>query len=234
MSRQNDIWQRKPAGLVLGLDFSGGRVTSPTGHTGTLTNGASISGRTLVLDGVNDVLAFADSPDFTGSGTMTFSGWFNPSSPGLAIREFFGKYLGATNQRSYTGYADYPANRYVFAWSKDGADVYRYDFAATIPTSGWAHFTFVLNTGAGVGARVALYINGVSVSVSAIFNDGNLPPFDSTAELLIGAQGTSVLPVLPWSGSLAEFRIYNRALTAPEIAQLYHAGAARIALGGTP
>lgn len=215
--------------LALNASFNRGDATARdiNGVNGTLSNGAAVTAgnRYVTLDGTNDVVAWPDSAALTMSGTMSVSLWFQPSTPGSVIRELFGKYNGTGNQRSYTGYIDYSTtpNAYVFAWSSNGANACVYRFNTSAP-AGWNHVVFVLNVTASAGARVACYINGTALSVSSVVADSTAAPYDSTAELLIGAQGTSAAPVLPWKGDIDDFRLYTRALSAAEVAAIYSSG----------
>lgn len=86
--------------------------------------------------------------------------------------------------------------------------------AATIPSSGWS---FVAFTGDG-NHNYQLAVNGQVTAVSHTFGTpdaGNFPVID------IGREYNYSYGTYYWTGTIDDVRIYNRALSATEIAQLY-------------
>lgn len=239
MSRQNDIWQRKPAGLVLGLDFSGERVTSPTGHSGTLQGGASISGRTLLLDGSGDYLSFADASEFSftdGAGTdrpFSICAWvyMNDATNFRAVSK-----ATATSGAAEWFFGTNPSDAMAFAVYSGGSttnNLSRNSNAAITGLQGqWAHLAGSYD-GGEIVSGLLLYVNGVLVASTGSTTGTYAGMSDTSAALHIGALFQASSPSYA-NGSIADFRLYNRVLAPTEIAQIYHAGAARIALGGTP
>jgi hypothetical protein len=237
VSRRNDIWQRKPAGLVLGLDFSGQRVTTPAGQTGTLAGNAAVAAGTryLALDGVGDYLTFPDETglSFTSGGgvdlpaSMVMWVWLDAA---VTARRFLiikgAEYLleiGAATD-TYKGIS-------LACWKSDfSAGIVGHMNALTGISSGqWLHVGATYS-GSKTSAGISLYLAGVSQAVTS-GSFGVYAGMTNTANGLqiCGSGGGNV-----WAGKIADLRMYNRALTQPEIAQIYHAGAARIAQGGTP
>jgi hypothetical protein len=72
------------------------------------------------------------------------------------------------------------------------------------------------------GTTKMLYVDGV-FSTSGT---GNIPAIDSN-QLFIGRSATMLIP---FSGSIAQVQIYNRALTQAEVTQNYNALKSRFAL----
>lgn len=235
MSRINDIWQRKPAGLVLGLDFSGERLTSPTGHTATAANGAAVSAGTryISLDGVNDYFSVADAPEFSftsGGGVdlpFSFSAWVYLAAH-TAIQYLCIKgpeyqitlgHSGATNKGLTI--LLYKSDYSAYIGRRQGANT-------GIPTGAWFHVAATYS-GSKTTSGILLFVGGLNVAGTAL-----------TSGVYPGVSNTAANVDFGWIGvtqdasRFADIRLYNRALAAEEIAQIYNAGAARIALGGTP
>lgn len=235
MSRNNDIWLRKPAGLVLGLDFSGGRIDSPTGHSGTLGGNATVAAGTryLALDGVGDRLDFADAPEFSftsGGGVdlpFSFSAWV---------------YLAA---HSALHYLCIKGSEYQIILGHPGAAskgltiiLYKPDYSAYIGrrqgantgilTGAWFHVATTYS-GSKTAAGIQIFVAGSNVAGTAV-GSGVYP----------GVSNTTAGVTFGWVGfaqdasRFADIRLYNRVLASGEISQIYNAGAARIAQGGTP
>ena len=238
MSRINDIWLRKPAGLVLGLDFSGGRTSSSNGITTTLAGNASVVGgnRFLTLDGSGDWLTTADDPLLDVGSAFSVSFWVQPSTPGTgASRVPVARYATAGNKRSWLvsfRYADTP-QRVLLACGSGTGTTSIYYFNQTLPTSGWHHYAAVYDDAGGTANRWKLYYDAAAVSYSGASGDGTGTPFATDIGVRIGNDNDGTAATA-WKGDIANVLVLNRALTQPEIAQIYNAGAARIALGGTP
>ena len=81
---------------------------------------------------------------------------------------------------------------------------------------------------------VAIYIDGVSQTLtSRDYGPTYSGMVNQSNALTIGSASNSA-DSSPFAGTIYKVLLYNRSLAAAEIAQLYNAGAARIALGGTP
>ena len=68
------------------------------------------------------------------------------------------------------------------------------------------------------GAELIIYVNGVEVN-SLAYTSGI---FSNESALEIGRYGQSANTAQEYSGSIAQPRIYNRALTAEEVARNYN------------
>ena len=229
MSRINDIWQRKPAGMVLGLDFSGERITSPTGHSGTLVGNATVAAGTryLELDGTGDYLEIADAPEFSfdGSGVdkpFSLSVWVSFDAIGSSYRNLLAK--GSAKEWEFRPVNGSGAGIFVLFSGGAGSVYIARTWVDTPATGTWIHYAAVYSGGETVGS-LAVYKNTVRVDAFNVSAGSYVGMSDTTATVRIGES---------IDGRIAGARIYNRVLAVEEIAQIYNAGAARIALGGTP
>jgi hypothetical protein len=97
--------------------------------------------------------------------------------------------------------------------------------AGTIATSTWTHAAFTYD-----GSFMRLYKNGVQVAFSAqTINPGTPASFNS----YIGSMGNANGTVFTFNGKMDDVRVYNRALSATEIAQLAAQGSANVAHSNT-
>jgi hypothetical protein len=91
-------------------------------------------------------------------------------------------------------------------------------FGFTMPTNQWVHVAVTFN-----GTTATMYTNGTPIGTSG-FSFGS----DTASTLTIGA--CEVNGGNPWNGSIDEVRLYNRALTAEEVAALAAGGGVGTAL----
>lgn len=213
-------------GLVLWLkSFSSSTATdsSGNGNDGTIFGSPSIvsgpnGGQAVTFDGSVYIECGADSSiadvQNQGGGGMTISCWVNPVSAAPII----GK-----NGNSFGWLRWDLENSGRIGFSKDGSD----DLFARSQINSWTadvwQFLAVTWDGSGTAANVIHYRDGL-VKTHDLNDDGADFKSDAALNLLIGRyQGTPSGSF--FSGILADFRIYNRALTSTEIATLYANGA---------
>ncbi len=203
---------------LLYYDFNGSGTTVPnlasTPPAGTATAtlmGAMTQGPSNLCDGAltgsggsstNDYLNTGWAPSLSGSWTISFR-TSNINST-AALYYIFGD-AGSGSWRCFTnGVAG--ANNWILRGPV--ADITITGGAVAAPTMN----TFVMDATAG---QLRAYLNGNLVSTVT----QAAPTINGTGPFKVGAYGSNI--GLPLTGFLDEFRLYNRALTANEIASLY-------------
>ncbi len=213
-------------GLVGHWTFDGKDTTNTTvtdlsgqGNTGTFTNftratnaTAGKLGQGMNFDGTNDYVNVPGVPLPTGD--FTYSLWTNldsntdeilaMASDGTGGNEFF-IWVSSTN-------------KLVVAVD----NVTLSDSTASVPTGTWTYITVVRS-----GSSVTYYLNGVADSSRSGAGTLNF----GSCQLLLGADNDTsgcVASLGNWlDGRLDDVRIYNRALSANEVKQLYNLGSAK-------
>ena len=203
------------AGLVAAYNFNEGSGTSAAdssgnGHTSTLANGPTWTtgkyGDALSFDGADDYVNVPDaaSLDLT---SWTISAWIYPTSlPFVTWKTILCKGGDCTNYYLQTygteleGGFESPAGN----WRRFRTT------GATLQLNTWYHVAFTFDDAANTGK---VYISGVerfSKTETAV-------PVTTATPLRIGTDNWDE----NWSGLLDDLRIYNRALSAQEIQDLY-------------
>ena len=198
---------------TVSLDFGGTTWAdlSTNGNTGTLTNGptySSANGGSLVFDGSNDYVTTSLVTSL--SNNVTISSWFrtfNASQAGQMV--------------IYNG-SDANGNGYGFAVNNEsttnGEILLLYGAIAWINTGFFAASNVIYNATMVIESDNSnkLYINGNLVH-SGISRNINTP----TNHTEIGRNDYPAARY--FNGNIAQTQIYNRALSAAEIAQNYNA-----------
>jgi len=201
-------WQ----GLVAYYPFNGNaNDESGNGKNGTV-NGATLTtdrfdraSAAYSFDGVSGTIVIPDASGFRQN-TLTLSGWVEASelSPGGRIRsDLIGK--GASYQ--WVSQLEQSGKIRTAVFTSSGEQTF--DSNLAINTNRWYQFTRVWD-----GVTGAVYINGVydnSIATSGSLVNGSDP-------VVIGAR---LLNGNYFHGKLDDIRIYNRALSTNEVAQLY-------------
>jgi hypothetical protein len=203
-------------GLILHVDAAVSRSYSGTGLTvnglvggigGTLVNGVGF-GTTdngyFIFDGSNDYINFGNSSTLQQS-TGSLSAWTKASSPG-------------------SGYRGIIAKQGAYGLFYTDSVLVAYDWAADTPRSTginiadntWKNVVLTYQSGVSNGTRI--YINGVSVLTATITIQSQV------ANLFGGAEANANQFA---SCQISSFNMYNRALTAQEVLQNYHAAKGR-------
>jgi len=202
------------------LDEGSGVTTadsSGSGHAGSLVNGAGWtdgrSGRGLSFDGVDDYVSVPHAPALDAF-PLSVVAWFKTSTA-VGLKGLVNKYAAG----SFNGFEVFVENGDLCAWLFRSNSNYIWDGSGcTLRTSGynddhWHQVVFVADAAAG-----RLYVDGVQTAsqpwtgpagASSTLQDVRLGDYP-------GATGGAYLP-----GLVDEVRIYDRALTAPEVWQLY-------------
>jgi hypothetical protein len=196
---------------------------STNGNSGTLTNGPTwTSGQIKTgvdFDGTNDYITVADPAsgvlDAVGDRYYTLSGWFNRDTA-TTTDTILAKSNGPADTMGYLVYLDATTDKLVFSTRSTLGDN-SFQSISTFTAAGWHHFAVVFNIPRTGGNFGQIYIDG------SIQNDNNGAggyggSIDSTRAFVIGAESDAGNP---FDGKLDEIRLYNRALSADEVGQLY-------------
>ncbi len=178
------------------------------GNNGTLYNGAiyNISGRygsTSSFDGVDDRLDIPHSSSLVTSSALTVEFWFRARAGAGAV---MGVRSPAASQGWQIGYNDSGGNSIYYigtgAWTS---------ITLTAPSAGvWHHLAQTWN-----GSQFSLYIDGANQSQVA--KTGTIST-DSAITYIGNSNAASF-----FNGSIDEFRLWNRSLSATEVNESYKA-----------
>lgn len=187
-------------------------VGGSTSLTGTPSWVTGQVGSALDFDGIDDTANVAYDAAFTSSTMLTYSFWAKPDlNDGYGI-------LGSLNGENSSSYGRISIDNagvqagtpQVFILRNIGGATTTRTVTFTYPVSTWFHYVYTYD---GVSERV--YING---SLSGEW--AQTGTFASNTEFgLVLGRGHTVAQY--YDGALDEVRMYNRALSATEAAQLY-------------
>ena len=204
--------QGGPAGLVgaWGFDEASGPQAadaSGRGNHGTISGATRAAagrfGGALGFDGTNDWVTVPDQASLDLTTGMTLEAWVNPAALGGAWRTALLKENGGT--LAYALYA-HDGARGPAGHVNPGADT-GVGAASALPVNAWSHVAVTYDA-----TTMRVYVNGAQVATRAV--SGALQ--NGSGPLRIG--GNAVWGGEFFSGSLDEVRVYNRALTAAEVA----------------
>ena len=200
-------WKLDEASGLTAADSSG------QGNDGTLTNMAGnewtagqINGA-LAFDGTNDYVNLGNDGSLQLTGDMTITVWAKLATGNA------GNYYGIAGKLRDAPYAGFALTRhstnYFYFWIADGTTIESIASNATYTDTNWHHIAGVRRSGTNY-----LYIDGVeqtATNTRAIRDSGDFA--------FIGRQYSSYNGRY-FKGIIDDVRIYNRALSTEEIAQL--------------
>lgn len=200
-------------GLVAHYPFNGNaNDESGNGNHGTVNGAALTSDRfgnvdsAYIFDGVDDIILIDDDPSLEPSTALTVSAWVK-STGNWSDDNYISKdaKIGSVSN-GYLLRSGEPENELNFYAGGKGTK-------SGVPVDVWVHVAGVYVA----GIRVTIYIDGdqmaektVGIPSSITYGTGKLGiggPYDSSS--------------LFFNGTVDDIRIYNRALTASEIQELY-------------
>ncbi len=201
-------------GLVAAYGFeegSGSKLidTSGNANNGTLQNGPTWVtngkfGKALQFDGANDRVSIPDSNSLDLTTGMTVEAWVYPTSSlsgwdAIVIKEYSSGLI-------YSLFANGDGNIPQTLIASNNTP-YKAAGGTALPLNKWTHVASTFD-----GSNIRLYLNGTQAKATA-FN-GSIQK--SNLGLFLG--GSSFLSNEGFPGMIDEVRIYNRALSASEIA----------------
>ncbi|MGK2848659.1 MAG: phage head spike fiber domain-containing protein [Minisyncoccota bacterium] len=206
-------------GLVGLWSFNGPDVSGTTafdrsgqGNNGTLTNGPKVTqgkvGQALKFDGTDDYVNTGSTFSSLTS-TFTISTWVNPGASQTTYAEIFGNHTGYRGLVLQQNVAN--TNQYYFAYGDGSA--WRYSSNFTLTANRWQHIVAIKDA-----SSTTVYVNGVVVATGS--SATSVAPSPDSLRF-----GRGYVPQSRcWKGSMDEFRIYNRVLSAGEVQALYNLG----------
>jgi hypothetical protein len=204
-----------PAGLVAYYPGNGNAQDAAGGNHGTLVNGTAFTtgviGQAFSFDGVDDQVEIPHTAANSPSNAVTVSAWIRPLayednkhcvSKGSHVNYF---------SRSYSLQGPWADGKWRATLSVPGGEVVVAS-AANAVLAGWSHVLMTYD-----GTSVKLYVNGElagSQSTNGLITQTSEP-------LFLGSHKFYAASDYWFNGAVDEVQIYNRALSAAEVAQLY-------------
>src|SRR3989344_1530141 len=194
---------------------------SGSGNNGTLTNGPVPTigkiGQALKFDGVDDYVDVPHNSTLEITGSVTISAWINYLTNTVDSNETF-----VSKGECYNTICPYEldvqrSSRFIRFTHNDGSA--GQDALATpndvVSPGVWQHIVAVRDSGA---VTRSIYVNGLLQVGPTAYTKA---PTASGDAFRIGDMDPAAQP---FSGQIDDVRIYNRALTADEVYQLYNSG----------
>lgn len=233
--------ESKDEGLVLWLKFDGNlEDSSPKGYhaqsfCSPLIFKEGVKGQSLYLDGWDDYILIPDKPEFSiinNPNGMTISFWISPANSSFPKQNKYGyiRFLGKGDTRQYewcfTIYnASNPENRpyriCIYHHNATGGFGKGAYMQEPYKNNEWIFIVGVIRLvrdNVSLDVSLSIYKNGVWKGNSSDY-PGRIIPEDTSSPLCIGRR-KDVDEF--FCGRIDDFRIYNRALTASEIMDLYN------------
>jgi hypothetical protein len=218
-------------GLVLSLDAADRNSYSGSGTnwfslaavpplSSSLQNTPTFStdnGGIFSFNGTNQYADYGNIFSFTNTQTITYNTWIKWGATGANKTIFGNEPLTSTNPSGLGLRQRATNNQYFVSQAAGNSPTISYTPVVATVTN-WHMVSITTN-----GTLATLYINGNAVA-SASFS----LTINSTVAFNIGRNTVSVSEY--WSGSISNFQLYNRALSATEILQNYNSQKSRFGL----
>jgi hypothetical protein len=201
---------------------------------GGVTNTTDTSGLTVYnFDGTSGYLSATANPALSFTGNLSLSLWMNPTSTGSSgsssnWHTIIGKgYVAGVNNENDNYQLMQLGDKLLFEWTDTGGNHYQAITQSSVLTAGTMQYvTTTVDAG-----QLTIRVNG-GAPLALTYNTGNVPGSGtilSTApvinlqnngnDLLTGKQNAaSAANNFYYSGTMSEVALYNRPLTADEIA----------------
>jgi hypothetical protein len=170
----------------------------------------------ITFDGVDDIVNCGSSASLDNLTTMTISTWVNPDSDGGPGKILTKGLVDGTNYWQLIQRATKAIEFSVDRWSS--GEMTRTSNNDFITWGSWNHIVSTWD-GTNGATSIHLYVNGTEVTYASTVNTGDTPTTDESGNVYLGGS-----PGRYYDGIQSETSIWNRVLTAGEIAALYNSG----------
>ncbi|MBN8604209.1 MAG: cadherin domain-containing protein, partial [Planctomycetes bacterium] len=178
---------------------------------GTIQSSTGKSGGSFYFDGVDDYVNAGSSNSLAMTNEFTAEAWVNPTAAGSNVATIFGRegeYLLGRN--ASTGRLNWAIANTSNSWNW-------IDTTYTLSLNTWTHVALTFSNGS-----VTIFANGVQVSTGSISSATIGDTAGSWNDFRIGGrQGNSTDD---FTGFIDDVAVYNRALTAAEVSNIFSAG----------
>jgi hypothetical protein len=184
--------------------------TSGSGNTGTLFNGpprvaGGKVGRAVSFNGFGQFVNAGPGSGLTMSGALSMSAWIFPTGPGTG-----GMIINKEGEYEITRFGD---QQIWFALANSGPGWNWVPTGIFAPDNVWTH---VALTYSASGGQINAYANGnPAFSIAGSGAIGDVDPFFNDLRVAGRQSGTQ-----DFQGVIDEVRVYNRALSGPEVGVL--------------
>ena len=208
-----------PAGLVSWWRAENNALDSAGTNHGSALGGAGYApgevGQAFALDGVAGCILIPDSPSLRPA-SVTLEAWVRFDTAN-GVRFVLAKPLGAGTLDSYSLWLENGYLKGAIASASGSGPALAYPFTPTIEQ--WYHLAYTFDDST---RQQVLYLNNTTVASGAA--DRSIAYDDQP--VLLGCDSDNGVRTWFLQGRIDEAALYNRALTAAEIASLYYAGPA--------
>jgi hypothetical protein len=206
-----------PAGLVGWWPAEGNANDIVGDNNGALSNGASFGpgevGQAFTLNGTNQYIAIPDAPALRPA-SLTVEGWYNFQAYD-GVRVLVAKPYGPGTWDSLAVWMENGQLNAAIVTASTQEPSLTYNWSPAFGV--WHHVAYTFDANA---ALQTIYVDGVAVAS----NSASGPIAYDTHPFQIGADIENGVPSFFFDGSIDEVSLYDRALTATEIAAIYDAG----------
>src|SRR3989344_6072649 len=197
----------------------------PTWATGKVGNGA------LSFDGVNDYVNAGSGSLIDNLSTFSASVWvYGNGSGGNSAGKIFSKVTNSAQGKLFTYNFSSAVAAIQFFVHFDGGTSLNVTCANKVILNKWQHWVVTWD-GTGEADNVHIYRDGSEVTCGTRTDGTGSAVNEASGNMYIGS---AVSGASGFNGLLDDLRIYNRALSATEITQLYNVGQAKIAKTQSP
>ncbi len=220
-------WGEPNSHLVSWWKFDEGEGTIAYDSAGN--NDGTIYGATWTSGQIDGALDFDGTGDYVNVGNdnsldvdaFTISAWVYRRQSGKNWQTIIDKSGGSSSNGGYALYVD--ADDKVNVFLADGAAPSpRFSTSNSFPISTWVHVVATFNGGVVNSGDIKVYYNAIEQSGTE-YNYGTSLK-SNTRNVYIGTYQASTGTTGKWNGMIDDVRIYDRALSAEEIWQLYQSG----------
>jgi hypothetical protein len=193
---------------------------SGSGVTGTITgtNGFDAEYNAWVFDGSGDYISGTLSNP-VGDWSYSTSVWFKVTDLSVSRQTIFHIGTQGTDGKAIELRIGDSTTIYHIHWNCD-----KYYENLSLSENRWYHACMTYGGGGNEGGNMKLYLDGILLNYTRLYGSGNLN-INANAPFVLGSERSPIEN--EFTGSIANFRLYSKALNADQVRELYEYDAER-------
>jgi len=201
--------------------------SSASGDTNITGSGGAVpftNTKSILLDGVDDLVTMGDVLDTSNTGASAFSisAWYKTSDSGTQI--IASKW---SNSSPYEGYGLYLTSVskmtfYIGSFSGNAYIQKRSNQTNSFTDGNWHHVVATYD-GSRAASGVKIYVDGSEITLNTV-KDVAPNGVDNAQEFVIGVRGKASSYALPFDGNIDEVAYFTSELSASDVTTIYNSG----------
>ena len=182
------------------------------------------STQSITLDGVDDYIDTGAHFSAVFDGSWTMSAWVKPDDGQPSSAGMFAGVADGDGGGSRISFLVKTNGKVGFTYESNDGAYTDCESDSAVWSNGESTWKHIVATISETNGAMVIYVNGSSAGTATEDENDDMSTYSADEELYIGARNNNGSVNLPFAGLIDEFGIWNVALSADKVADIYNGG----------